>query len=204
MAVVTTKTIRGSFFAGIAGAMLLIGIFKGGDTEGPPSAANRWQPNAVASPLELTMFVTYTTTGHGRVIAMSGQDFHFRVLLTNVSNRPVNLWQEHCAWGYYALSFELNDGSGHSWVVRKKLRPPTRSVPEPLTLGPHENLRFVVDFSDRDVWKVTPEPAPWPQVFTIRAAYEIEPDKEAKQFSAWTGRVVSDSEEYYSEGGAGS
>ncbi len=132
-------------------------------------------------------------------------DGHFHVILTNNSNEPQRIWKEWCSWGYYGLSFEISDGSGKTWIVKKKPRGWTRNFPDWWTLDPHDNLVIDIHFNDAGVW----DGFPWPvdasqpyrqdasQTFKMRAVVDFaRPDEFSKKYSIWTGRAVSKVDEY--------
>ena len=120
-------------------------------------------------------------------------DKNFHIVLRNVSDKPQNIWQDWVSWGYFALSFELKDESGKTWVAKKILAAFNQNGPMFWTLKPNEYL--VIDVcladdqkSDWQKWKGFPHN----QAVSMRAIFEIQEDGESKKHSVWTGRVVSE------------
>jgi hypothetical protein len=90
------------------------------------------------------------------------------------------------------LTFELTDEAGKSWTVKKKDREWTKNSPDWWSLEPRENLVLDVDFADSDAWEGFPRPVNGSQVVSVRAVYEIKPDKFSKEYGVWTGKITSD------------
>jgi len=148
------------------------------------------------SPIAVSIAVPHH--GTERVVGSGsyGRDPHFHVIVSNLSDRPQRIWREWCSWGYYALSFELSDENGKTWTVKKKPRDWTMNNPDYWTVEPHECLVLDVHFADTNIWEGFPRPSGVSQAFTMRAVFEIRPDKESHESAAWTGRAVSKADQY--------
>jgi len=46
-------------------------------------------------------------------------NYHFHVVISNNSDKPLNLIKENCSLGYEALSFELVDEHGNKCIIRR-------------------------------------------------------------------------------------
>jgi hypothetical protein len=118
---------------------------------------------------------------------------HFYVIVSNVSKKPQRVWKEWCSWGYFALSFEITDKSGKTWIAeRDQSRQFTMNFPDLWVLAPKENLVIPVHFGDKKLWKGFPDP----QTVTMKAIFEIKPDKETEERAVWTGRIESKADKY--------
>jgi hypothetical protein len=123
---------------------------------------------------------------------------NFYVLLTNVSNKPVRVWQEWCSWGYYNLQFEIVEKNGTKHLVTKKPTGWTRNFPDYVELTPNESVVWGVGLWPSDwnglSWLPTNELEP----VKVSAIYTSMPgDKEddritgADRMGVWTGRATS-------------
>ena len=121
-----------------------------------------------------------------------GHDTHFHVVVSNVSDKPQRIWDEQWSEGYSALSFEVTDNSGKTWVIKKKERSWTENAFSIWTLEPHESLVLDVNFTDSNTW----EDFPHSQTVTMRAIFDVMTDGQSKEYAVWTGRVLSKSDKY--------
>jgi hypothetical protein len=76
---------------------------------------------------------------------------NFYVLLTNVSSKPVRVWQEWCSWGYYSLQLEVFEQDGTEHLLKKKPTNFLANFPDFVELEPGGSV----------VWKVDIEPSVW-------------------------------------------
>ena len=146
-------------------------------------------------PLAVRIVPAANGDAQARSIDLSQDKAHFDVVLTNVSDKPVRLWKEWCSWGYFCLSFEVQDGTGKLTAVRKTPRGWDKNFPSFQTLQPGSNMVFEVNFGSDWENPVLPEKGKSIQV-KMRAVYEIPPDDEAKKAEVWTGKVASPEEAY--------
>jgi hypothetical protein len=134
---------------------------------------------------------------HGdRVLEYSEPSPHFHVILTNTSEKPQRIWREWCSWGYYALSFEVTDAKRKTWTVSKRAREWDKNFPDYWSIKPHECLVLDVQFADTDIWEGFPRPSTVSETFTMRALFQIQPDKKSQEFAVWTGRAISKADKY--------
>jgi hypothetical protein len=149
-----------------------------------------------AAPLTLRIVPSRNDEATGRSIGLSARPPQFHVVVTNTSDRPVRLWREWCSWGYFNLSFVVTRDGGRPVTVRKKPRGWDRNFPDATLVPPGEHMVWDVTFED-STWQDCPVPTPGkPQTVTMKAVYEIRPDKEAEAVHVWTGRVSSPSDSY--------
>jgi hypothetical protein len=133
--------------------------------------------------------VSIAPSGTGRVEYRQPKD-HFHVILSNTSSKAQRVFQDSNSWGYYSLSFELEDPGGKKWVAKKKRTAFSRNVPSWLEIPPGENLVIDVYWGDESAWEGFP-PFETEKNLKVRAVFEIKPDAETKQFQVWTGRMTS-------------
>ena len=117
---------------------------------------------------------------------------HFHVLVSNIGSKPLSLWQDWNSWGYYSLSFEMEDATGQKWVAKKKQIGFTRNFPAAWLLSPKQTWVVDVYWGDEDTWQGFPARGTERKPLKIRAIFEVRPDKETKQYGVWTGRAESE------------
>ncbi|MDR3401633.1 MAG: hypothetical protein P4L99_03960 [Chthoniobacter sp.] len=125
--------------------------------------------------------------------AATDHNAHFHVVLTNVSNEPKRLFQEWCSWGYSALSFEITDEHGKTWIARKGPNGWTMNYPAYWTVPPQECFVIDVYFADHQIWQDQfwlPPGHPTGRV-TLKAIYRVQPDESSTKFGVWTGTSTS-------------
>ena len=121
----------------------------------------------------------------------SRHDNSFYILLTNVSKRPVRVWQEWCSWGYYSLQFEVFGKDGKRHLLKKKLTSFYANFPDYVELLPRGSV----------VWRVELFPPLWEDLswlttnraehVTLRAIYSVTADEDSKQYGIWAGHTSS-------------
>ena len=119
---------------------------------------------------------------------------HFHVILSNTSSRAQRVFRDSNSWGYYSLSFELEEGGGRKWVAKKKRTAFSMNVPSWWEIPPGENLVIDVYWGDERTWEGFP-PFRTDSKLRLRAVFEIKPDAETKQYQVWTGRMTSPTQE---------
>ncbi|UOQ71772.1 hypothetical protein [Hymenobacter cellulosilyticus] len=122
----------------------------------------------------------------------------FYVLLTNTSERPVNLFEEWNSWGYFGLSFDLTYTDGRKVRAVKAGRGWDKNFASTVTIAPGGFFVFPVTFNTDpkigDVWQNSPRSKKinGPGVSCrMRAVYSIESSREATEHKAWTGTITS-------------
>lgn len=130
-------------------AVILLGCYAG---------ASVCPADAARAPIELTMTIPEDDAGSD----ISNPDFHFVVIIKNVSRHPVTIWKRWCSLGAFNIQFYLDSEDGKMFSP-PKLIPAcdlvltwSRNFPDPLTLAPGE-----IDVRDFYVGKqVTFHPGP--------------------------------------------
>lgn len=133
----------------------------------------------------------------------------FYVVLTNITDHNLMVWDERCSWGYFNLSFEFTDKVGKSTKVEKLPIGFTVNFPAGFVVLPGRHYVIPVrlysqDKSDREWTNVGKLDGP----MTVKAIYKctneafpgVKPDPKNKEpddwqkliDSAWTGRVESE------------
>ena len=133
-------------------------------------------------------------------IYMHLEDIQFQVIITNISDEPVQLWETWNSWGWYDLSFEiLDDSFTILHTVEKKPRFWTRNFPSFFTLDAGEQYAIDVCFNETDwLLPLQEEEDPGRSEAYIRAVYTIPEDEETDEYGIWTGRIESKAERFVS------
>jgi hypothetical protein len=120
----------------------------------------------------------------------------FYVVVTNTNDAPVKLWREWCSWGYYNLSFEIDQG-GNKVEVKKKPRGWKKNFPDAQELKPGDSYVIPVSF-DPDTWELPDLKAGpgKPAEVRMRALFSNELDESAREMGVWSGQVGSPWENY--------
>jgi hypothetical protein len=160
---------------------------------------------AQSSPtLTLTIIPSsYSSQGSSKPEILFSNRGHFHVLLTNVSPRPVTLFEEWNSWGYYGLSFEITYSDGRKVLATRGPRGWDKNFPSTFTVAPQGYYVFEVSF-DR-TWTFSPraESKSGDSVTCqLRAIYSVERQKGDEELvdpgapAPWVGTVGSQEATY--------
>jgi hypothetical protein len=137
----------------------------------------------------------YTDMGT-RSITLIDPSQHFAIVLTNIGSHPIRLWRNWCSWGYFNLSFKVQDQEGRTFVVKRKQRPWNKNYPDWMIIPPGDHMVIKVAFGSSK-WQNSPLPKPGLQrVVKLQAVYESAESKEAKKHGVWCGKVSSPENTY--------
>lgn len=117
---------------------------------------------------------------------------NFYVLLTNVSDKPVRLWQEWCSWGYYCLQFEVFEENGAKHLLKKKPRDFLGNFPDSVELRTGESVVWAVDLLPSEWEDLSWLPKDGVEHVQMRAIYTVKEDEDSKDYGVWTGQAVSE------------
>jgi uncharacterized repeat protein (TIGR01451 family) len=126
------------------------------------------------------------------------KDYWFPVVVTNLSDKPVRIWEQGCSWGNQSIFFEATEKDGALTTARLQIKPPTETVPDFYEIAPKDSSVYRIYYNDTNQWKGFPAPGPGvTKKVTMQAVLRIEPDdSEAKKLGIWTGEVRSTPREY--------
>jgi hypothetical protein len=133
-------------------------------------------------------------------LAFKGFRHHdkFHVLITNISSKPVGVWQEWNSWGYYCLQIEIVERNGTRHLLKKKSANFLVNSPDTVDLKPGGSV----------VWDVNLDPSEWEDLSwfpkdrsvdaRVRAIYTWENSTDeddiklgVNRMGAWTGQAAS-------------
>lgn len=140
-------------------------------------------------PLEVSIAVS--EYHRGRFFRYNNRNEPFHVVVRNVSDKPVRVWESWNSWGYDRLTFEVTDSAGKTTIAERAPCNFTRNFPSALTIEPGESYVLRVKFEDKTLWQGFPRPTEGTAEVTIRAVFAIEESDESKEHNVWTGKVVS-------------
>jgi len=116
----------------------------------------------------------------------------FYVLLTNVSGKPIRLWQEWCSWGYDCLQLEVTEKDGTKHLLKKKRTNFYRNFPDYVELGQGDSVVWRVELR-ASVWEdLSWLPKDRLPMVKLRALFTISEDGDSKEHGIWTGHEVSE------------
>ena len=168
----------------------LVGVFVGLAIPGGGAVEDR------STPTLSVRIVPTSSRGSGRAIELYRPSQHFHVVVTNISDEPVRLWREWCSWGYFNLSFVVDDAAGNPVVVKKRPRGWDKNRPDWTILEPGDHMVFEVSF-DESIWQDAPRSeAGQARSVRMKAVYEVKADDQSKEHGVWTGRVHSPEADY--------
>lgn len=116
----------------------------------------------------------------------------FYVIVTNVSETPILVWEAWNSWGYQSISFELTLPDGRTVIVSKKPQLFTRNFPSTFLIAPKESQAFPIQLDS--TWENVPRSSSKPnEPIAVRAIFSIKPPEEAiaKKVNVWVGHAVS-------------
>ncbi len=133
---------------------------------------------------------------------------HFNVVITNNTDKPINLWREWCSWGYYNLTFEALDANGKKHTIAKGPMSWTRNFPSSMTIPPRKHrvidvyLNLVTAKGRGSGWKMdsllkaTGGSDKRYRTIRMRPVFQIRPDDDTKAHKIWTGKVTGEYQTY--------
>jgi hypothetical protein len=169
-----------------AAFLVLISFF------GPPSMAQQVPSGALAIRIEPTGGVQ----PGGQAVSLFDASRHFSVVLTNIGATPIRLWQDWCSWGYFNLSFEMNERNGRHVTISRKMKVWEKNFPDWTTIAAGGELVIDVAF-DPTIWHNAPAlGTAKQQTIRLRAVYESAEGKDAREHKVWTGKIASPENTY--------
>lgn len=159
-------------------------------------AATNIGADAYAAEPPISVSVAVPPNKGERRIEHREKSAHFHVIISNTSDKQLQIWRESCSWGYSGLTFEFTDERGKKWTAKKKPRVWTRNVPDWWTLQPQQSLVLDVHFGDPDTWEGFPHPEHGSQTVMMQAVFEFRPTDESRQHRVWTGRAASNADKF--------
>jgi hypothetical protein len=150
--------------------------------------------SAAESPLGVKLAIPSNMDGVHYLQQAVHPPSRFYVIVSNVSNEPQRVWDEHCSWGYFALSFEFTDITGKTTTAKKRDITWTVNSPVWRSLAPQESLVLEVHYAATNWWSRFPEPQ-GSRTVTMRAVFTVSPDEESRRHKVWTGRISSEDRE---------
>jgi hypothetical protein len=116
---------------------------------------------------------------------------HFHVVVTNISDKTIRLWDDYCPNGYGSLSFNMVGSDGKASFVKKKARNARRaSLPEYQALEPGDCMVIEVNPEQWDGFPAGPAPGKKVEL-DLQVVFEVQADQDAKRLGVWTGRIES-------------
>ena len=146
----------------------------------------------VAAPKLRVMLALPEHFGERSIILREPKTDAINVVIENISDKPLNVWNEWCSWGRQNLAFEITDAAGKKQVIERAMTDYLKNYPDYLTLAPGDAWILPALIRSGD-WPGFPEPRPNSEArLTLRALYRINPDADTKKLGVWTGEVASE------------
>lgn len=158
------------------------------------------------SPFTLHIVPSSYPTGRTPYSSISiGEMYFYRsfdVVLTNVSDKPLRVWESWNSWGWKNLSFEITLSNGQViYTEQTDAHLWTKNVPSWEQIPPNRHYVFRVNFQpmkqggvwDNSILEYVNEST---TKCKIKAIYEICQSDELYEENVWMGRVESEEEEY--------
>lgn len=122
---------------------------------------------------------------------ISIKDGKFQVLIQNKTNVDINIWGEHCSWGWGIISFEVRSGKKTLKVDRDEINWKRNDL-HLVSMLPHSRGFRDIKFDDRTWhWEKVSEFCKNNPGATITAKLTIKPDTLTKAQNVWVGSVES-------------
>jgi hypothetical protein len=126
------------------------------------------------------------------------QRHQLHVVVTNVSDEPLRIWDQWNSWGYHNLTLSLKLENGDETELQRfGGRAWSQNAPDSVELGPGEHYVLAVWLMPEDrkartnSWgpiRIRNGDYPWA---TLQAHYEIESESFAESKGVWVGRISS-------------
>ena len=119
-----------------------------------------------------------------------GSGRHFHVVISNLSEQPLRLWDDHCSEGEFNVAFEVYEDEKLR-LIRRIGQDWAKNFPITAELQPGYHYVSEVSF-DPGGWEL-----PWADAeirtrrVRMRAVYQIKPTEIARQKGIWTGKIAS-------------
>jgi len=165
--------------------LLLIGLFTlcrpgEGDESEAPSSPHELSLDIVPTPIQAQ---------HGQRTLFPGAVFY--VVMTNISVKPVNIYEDWSSTGFYTLSFEAKSVNGKTYNLQKGgVHSWTRNFPALFTIPPGGHYVFAVHF-DADQWPMLDEMHKTMKPSDMRFQFKAIFDENSKDAKVWSGHVES-------------
>jgi hypothetical protein len=114
----------------------------------------------------------------------------FLVLMTNTTDHNLNVWTDEYSWGYDNLSFDVKRSSGKAFRIIRVPEMFTMNMALPYLVRPGAHYAWAVTLAS-DKWNGFPPDWKGSEEVTIQAKFEIDPTKESKELTVWTGMIKS-------------
>ena len=135
--------------------------------------------------------------GSDRLIDLLRDDFHFHVIVINISNKTQRLWEPGNSWGEDNLSFEIADDKGNILdELKRKPQVWKKNAPNYSEIEPGEH--YIIDVFLKREWELSflEKINESNFLLKLRAIYKIEEDNFSKEHGIWTGQVKSEFDTY--------
>jgi len=141
------------------------------------------------APFEISVVPT-TNRDVGTITMAKNNPRDFYVILKNVTDKPISVWDDWNSWGYQGISFEVTTPDGKTSHISKRNQGFGRNGPSRFIIQPGESKVFSVRLDES--WEVQPpiqnaDNTP----IGLRAIYEIHRTPESDKYKVWAGRVES-------------
>jgi hypothetical protein len=156
-------------------------------------------PSPNASPFTLSIVATEEydnqPDNNGDRFIYTGESRTFYVVLTNVSDKAVPIFEEWSSWGYYNISFEAVTADGKTFKLTKGSAAWGANAPAVFSIPPGGHYVFVEHFQKErwtnlpDVHSVHGKPV------MLKAVFE-ETKEDSMGYNVWIGRVESKPEPF--------
>lgn len=153
-----------------------------------------WLTKKATAPLQVRIANVRSMVGVGHELPPD----QLHVIVTNVSNGPVQIWDQWNSWGYHNLSLSLESEDGSMKELRRfGGKDWSQNAADAIELKPNEHYVFAVWLkpSENRIFNNSWGPVDvgsgdYPSV-KIKAHYEVPSDADANRNGVWSGRISS-------------
>jgi len=138
-----------------------------------------------------------------RWIVYKGSDDDFRqsatfpVVLTNVSDKPIRLWESWSSWGHDNLTFELTAKDGTKTSAQSARSTWFLDSASHYEIAPRESSIVYITFANSYHWNGFPIGATGSdETVQMKVRFKISPTKESIRKGVWTGSIESGTRKY--------
>lgn len=153
------------------------------------AAAFATTPNQLSTAKVIVSFVR--TGAQPAVVSLSDPNAAYMIGFQVDGQKPINLLNENCSWGYEMIGFQIMNPAGEIADISRKPKPWYRNVPSPMLVQPGETVTRRVALQDGSWAGLPGGVAGQASGWKIRAVLNIRSEFPLTNYNIWFGTAKS-------------